>query len=202
MSTLGKYFGVFLLFTVVSCRVKELKPFEYVKWIDDDANGLNVKKEIGEYEFSVIYKPLEYIVLMETKDQNIKKDFLQKRMKELGNMQYFTFRVKSKKNREIMRAGIKSENEYYSRLEYFVSDAQDDISLIEGKDTLSCLLYHFERNYGVSPSNSIVLGFEKDRLENSYDKTLVFNDHVLGVGPICLTLKNNDINKLPALITY
>jgi hypothetical protein len=185
-----------LLFTT-SCSQGVLSPISYAKWVSDSDNGLNTKKKIGHYEFSLQYKPLDYVVLLE-EGVKVPLDKLESRKKELEGMQYFTFRITSLTEDDMLRTDQQDENEYYQRLEYFVSSAQDDISLIDGGDTLPCAIYHFERNYGLAPFNNIVLGFEKSG-KNAGDKTLVYNDNALGAGPVLLTIKGNAVKQIPQL---
>ena len=201
---------IILLATILSvvlffenCKKDELSPVEYAAWVENESNGLKVKKNISDYEFTLLYKPLDYVVVREMKSEELKKKLLDERKKELEGMQYYTLKIKSNTSNDLMKTGISSEDEYYQRLEYFMSPAQDDISLIDGRDTLPCLLYHFERNYGLAPFNNIVLGFAKteDKKEQK-DKTLIYDDQVLGTGKIQITIKGNDIEQLPLLKTY
>ncbi len=99
----------------------------------------------------------------------------------------------------MLKQGVGSEQEYSSRLQYFSDLAESDMRLVEGSDTLSCALFHFERNYGVAPYNKIVLAFPKIG-EAIQTKTFVFNEQALGIGKINLKIKEEDINKIPKVI--
>ncbi len=193
---------IVLICTLAACQKRSLTPMEYVSWVNKEDNGCLVKKEIGQFEFALQYKPIEYVVLMEEKDEHLKKQVLEKRMTELKGMQYYTLKITSKEGKEFLKTGISSEEEYYGRLQYFVSAMQDDLALIEGKDTLPCLLYHFERNYGLAPYNNIVLGFKTGNEGKAEDKTLIYEDQVLGLGPVRLTINGKDISNTPNLISY
>lgn len=189
---------------VYGCDQKKLYPLEYAAWVEDESNGLVAKKQVGEYEFSLLYKPLEYIALTSEKNPEIKRDTLVKRMQLLGELQYFTFRM-SKSGKDVLSAG-KSAGIDYQLLEHFTSHMQNDILLIDGTDTLSCLLFHYERNYGLSPFSNIVLGFEKpgQNKENNFinDKTFIYDDKILGTGPVRFVIEGASINDIPQLITY
>lgn len=196
-SALVVYAAILLLF---SCSRDKLTPGEYIHWVTDKSNGLLTETAIGSYTFFLQYKPLDYVSLQERKGENLVKDSLEKTKKELEDLQYYTFKIRSADNNEVMAVQTENDPEYYSRLEYFMGVMQDDIVLVEGKDTLPCLLFHFERNYGLSPDNSFVLAFEKQKAQkNSSDRTLVFNDQVLGTGPVHLTIKGKSIDNIPEL---
>lgn len=191
---------------ITGCAKEKLYPKEYVGWVEDEENGLKVRKQIGEYEFTVLYKPLEYIALMQEKDENIKKDTLDTRLKQLGDMQYYTLKIKSVSGKDVLSSGMTGDREYYQRLEYFASYMQQDLMLVDGADTLPCVLHHFERNYGIAPVISIVLGFEKPAADvqgnSSGDKLIIYNDAVLGTGPVRLAIKGSAIEEIPQLKTF
>jgi hypothetical protein len=196
--------GVFLVLLgcFFSCsKKKELNMEAYAQWVENTDNGLCIKKDIQEFEFKLIYKPIDYILDYEYKNDAIKKDSILNRRKELNGYQYITFKIKSTSGKEIMSEGITVENEYYERLEYFIDAVKDDFTLIDGKDTLPCRVYHFERSYGLSPYNTMVMCFEDpDTNEiNNNDKTFLYDDKVLGVGKIAMKISGNDLDNLPTL---
>lgn len=188
---------------LTSCGREILAPKEYVNFIRSEKSGLLVSKTIDGFEFSLLYKPCEYIALMQDKDESMSKAALDEKIKPMEGMQYYTFTIKTESGQELMREGINAENEYYERLDYIVSYMQNDLTLIDGKDTLPCTLFHYERNYNVAPQNNFVLGFEKPKAaagaNAATDKTLVFNDQILGIGKLMLTINSSAIQNIPQL---
>ncbi len=200
-----KFFYIVLLaLPIGACNRDTLSPLQFVQWVDSEKNGLLVKKEIGDYEFSLQYRPEEYIVLMEEKNEQISREKINMRKKRLEGLEYYTLRIGSKRNTDVLKTGVGSEQGYYDRLGYFIADMENDISLIEGNDTLACSLYHFERNYGMTPRCTFLLGFEKskEKKNGSSDRTLLFADRALGTGPVYLKIKQSDITNIPELKTY
>lgn len=184
---------------LVACTTNELVPMAYRSWIEDEANGLKVRKEISDFKFTFFYKPLEYIAVVESPDMT--REGLQQRVKELDGYQYYTLKIETQKYDELLKAGADSEREYYQHLEYFVSMMQDDLVLIDGNDTLPCVLYHFEQNYHLAPFNNILLAFEKKDQEalQAGDKTLLYDDFILGTGTVKMTIKGSAIDNVPKL---
>ena len=183
---------------LLSCTQKELSVKDYLAWVNNPENGLKVSKEIKEYKIELFYKPVEYIAINEQKTTEIDTALFFQRIKEIKDFQYYTLKIESLKGTEMMRTNIASEHEYSQRLQYFSDLVQYDLSLEENNDTLSCQLFHFERNYGVAPYNNIVLGFPKPTQENA--KTLVFNDQMLGIGKIKLKIEKEKIDNIPNII--
>lgn len=189
---------VFILLFLNSCVKTELTPTEYIEWIENEENGLNTSKSFDDISFHLLFKPVDYIIAKELLNKGIKKEDVFKRSKELGDMQYFTLRIKSLKSNELLKAGIKSENEYYQRLEYFMGYMQNDLYLIEGKDTIPCGMNHFERNYGLAPYNNFIIAFSKT-INSNEDKIFVYDDKVLGTGKVMMKIEAKDINNIPSI---
>lgn len=189
------FFGSMMLF---SCTQKELSVKDYLAWVNNPENGLKVSKEIKDYKIELFYKPAEYVAINEQKTTEIDTALFYQRIREIKDFQYYTLKIESLKGTEMMRTNIASEHEYSQRLQYFSDLVQYDLVLEENNDTLTCQLFHFERNYGVAPYNNIVLGFPKPTQENA--KTLVFNDQILGIGKIKLKIEKENIDNIPNII--
>ncbi len=121
-----------------------------------------------------------------------------KKLEELGDMEYFSFRIKSlTESKELLKVKLNNEGEYYGRIEYFSFAMQNDFKLLDKTDTLDCVLYHFERVYGLASYATFVLGFPK-RTNNS-DLKILFNDKVFNNGNIIMTIEQNTLEHLPKL---
>lgn len=186
--------------------ITELNPQEYVNWVEDKNNGLIVSKKMGDFTFSAFYKPTNYLALVELGKDSINKKQMTKKLEEYEGLQYFTYRIESdNKITELLRVGMKSNDDYYSRIEYFSFKMQEDLKLIEDKDTLDCVLFHYERVYGLAPYASFVVGFplskeSNNKGVNNYDKIISYTDKVFGTGKINMTVKNENIKSIPNLI--
>jgi len=198
--------------SAVKTKKKEkLNVKEYVTRVEDAENGIKANKTIGNFTYSVLYKPYEYLALLELKKDSLTQQKIKEKTKEYDGYQYFTFRITSEKQTdELLKVNLKSENEYYARLEYFSFNMQNDIKLIEGTDTLNCVLFHFERIYGLAPYATFILGFpltetegriQDEKKEMIYtDKTILYTDKVFGGGNVYITIKAENLNSVPELV--
>lgn len=177
-----------------------LLPSEYLHWVENPDNGLHQGKDIGNYYLELQYKPPHYIVALEGQSQQLSEKQVASRVVELDGLTYFTFRITSLQGTEMLQTGPVTEEEYQYRSYYFDTQAQRDMYLVSGTDTLNCALYHFERNYGLAPYNNMVLGFEKPVTRNT-DLQFVFDDPILGLGPVKFTIGREAIEQLPHLKT-
>ncbi len=192
-------FILFFVLLISSCAKKQLEPKELLEFIEDDSNGFVQTKTIDEYTFKVMYQPIEYIVLKEIKDNILTKKIIEEKKKELDNLQYFLLEIEIPSEKgDLLKYNLTDNNEYYYRLKYFSFDMQNDIQLIENKDTLPCVLYHFERTYGLTSKCKITLAFENSPKTNT-NKIFVLNENVLGVGIVKLQFDYKELLNIPEL---
>lgn len=180
----------------VSCTKQKIQTADYLNYIENKSNGLKVSKNIGEIDYTVQYKPLEYILLKENKNED-----QQKRKEDLQGMQYYTLSyslVNSRK--DILKAGLNAKEDYYERVNYFSFGLQNDIYLVDGRDTMDCKLFNYVRSYGLSPKADFIMAFETNKDQTPHDKLIVIEDKIYGGGIIKLKIEKDDINNVPELI--
>jgi hypothetical protein len=176
---------------------------DYVAYVESPQNGLSVVKEIDDMVYTLQYKPLEYVVALEKLQDTISKTAMEKRISELKDMQYFTLKMEAKNNyTELLKYKLQSQEEYYERVEYFSFLMQKEVYLKEGKDSIPCALFHFERNYGIAPYIKLLLGFPLSSDQAAADKTVSFNDQVFKGGKINIRIENSNVNNIPHIKTY
>ncbi|MCH8903121.1 MAG: hypothetical protein IIA45_04320 [Bacteroidetes bacterium] len=198
-----KFFLIaFVCFLVSNCSKTALPPHEFAQWVEHENNGLKVYKNIGDYEFTLQYKPVEYIALNQLKHKKLTSKVLDDKINELNELQYFTFQIALKdKNTSIIDAARGDPEMFEQLVNYFSFGMQNDIQLLEGDKLKDCVLFHFERSYGLTPYNRFVLAFandlNNDNKSSEKDKIFLFNDHVLGVGPMKMKIQTHDLDKIP-----
>lgn len=223
-----KRFYLFLLFAYISCmscksdfepedntlevegelpvsdKIKDEKmvAVNYVEWVRNPVNGLVKTKIIDDLEYKVQYKPVSYIISLEEGTDAMTDSLLGLKSEELEGNYYFDLTISLKDaQRELLKAGIESAADYDRRVDYLAFKMQNDIQLVDGKDTLPCVMYHFERAFDVSPACSILLGFEKRPVNLGESKTLLVYDRIFNKGLLKFTFKHNRLQTLPKLIT-
>ncbi|MGB0176197.1 MAG: hypothetical protein ACPF9D_03465 [Owenweeksia sp.] len=182
---------------LVACT-KTLAVSDYVAWCSNPDSGLISKKESGPFRFEMEYRPQELVALQNVNGNIADEVAFKEELEALSGFQFFNFKIAGEGNADFLRTGIGDQNEYYQRIAYFSSFAQSDFSLVDGKDTLSCSMYHFERNYGISPYQTILLGFENNKA-SSGDKTLIYEDQILGIPSIQMEISAKAIKQIPNL---
>ncbi|MEP6795535.1 MAG: hypothetical protein ABJB16_14495 [Saprospiraceae bacterium] len=175
---------------------------DYVHWVQDNRNGFRKDLDLGVFTFSAQFKPYEYIICLEEHAEEIADSLMIRKIQELNGMQYYDLRIKlNGSNGELLKHNLSSEQEYSNRVSYFSFEMQNDIHLVEGTDTLTCALYHFERTFDVSPTSTILLGFPVSNKNSSEIKTLLVYDRTFNNGLMKFTFSKKDLMHLPKLKT-
>jgi hypothetical protein len=170
-------------------------PEKLISYVTSSENGYYKEKEIDEIKFSALLKPIDYIKA----DQALKGDTAT--IAADDDLQYFDFRITVKDfNMEFLKYNLPSANDYSYRVAYCAYEMQKDIFLIDGKDTLPCIFYHFERTYNVVPFGHFLLAFKPAAKDAVRPKTLMYYDRLFDKGLIKMTFLPNDLIKVPKLI--
>ncbi len=193
-----------LIVAITACgNPKQLSSNEYIHWIEDSDNGLKKEKKLDDYQYKVLYKPADYIVFREIINSGAKaidEEQVQKRINELANLYQFNFDVVSADGKtSVLQHNVSNQEEHAARINYFVSHAQQDFILVEGIDTMPCVLYHFEQTFGATPFNTISLGFERKNQKAEGDLQLIFTNRLFNTGDIKFAFPKKTINNIPKL---
>jgi len=111
----------------------DLSPKDILEFGEDQKNSFRKEKTIEPFMFVTQYKPVDYIIAMESQGADIESEFYQTRRKELGDeMHYFNFHIKPTDNSTSpLKYIVKSETEYNKIINYLAFEMQDDIYLLD-----------------------------------------------------------------------
>lgn len=176
--------------------VKFNEPEKLIAFIDDKKNGFIKSKTIGQITYDAILKPIDYLLSqkrLEEKNNSLSK-------KDFEDLQYFDLRIKIEDfHKEFIKYDLESAEEYQQRVQYCAFNMQQDIKLIDGTDTLNCVLYHYERAFDVVPYGHFILGFETRKSDLVNTKTIVFYDQLFNNGIIKFTFSPEIMVNEPVL---
>ena len=186
-----------------SCKTKhflgkeKLSPVEYVQWIENKENGLKVSWKDEAYLYELQYQPTEYLVVRQTKSRQITSSALKEGVQKRGELLYFTFKMWNEKGRGILSdKNLEIEN----KNSYLLSGLQNDIMLLAGKDTVRCVMLHFESANNLIPYDQCVLAFEPVANDKE-DIVFLFRTDKYKEGWVRMTVKRENIRKIPKLKT-
>ena len=176
---------------------KKLNPREYAGWIENEKKGLKVRRQQASYFYELQYQPLEYLVVIQERTEKIQKKVLKEELEKRGEFLYFTFKMSTEKG-----TGILSDKEiqFEDKDRYLLSKMQDDLMLLDGKDTLDCVMFYFEPSNNLIPYDQCVLAFEKPQRTKN-DITFLYRTDKYLKGWVRMEIKRKNINKIPSLKT-
>jgi hypothetical protein len=191
-----------LLILLLGCQKtpESLVANDYLQWVKQSENKLQIIKEIGDYTYQLQYKPAAFIALIEQQraHSNDTAQFIQ-RIGELTDTYQFNLTLSHQSYGSILSQNLGLE--YFTRLEYLTLTLKEDLELrLDGK-TVPCHFYHFERNYNLAPFVTVVFGFDVSNFKKDFEKMqVVYNDQLLGAGPIVFAFSRTTIDNIPSLI--
>ena len=175
---------------------------DYMQWMQDPKNGFHKVKPMDDIEFVVQYKTPEFIICREERKETLSDSLVKRKQQELQGVHYFDLKIQLINGEgELLKHQLANKEAYENRVRYFAFEMQKDIQLVDGKDTLPCLLYHFERTYDVAPFCTILLGFNENKKNIHKPKTLLVYDKIFNKGLQKFTFKENKLQTLPKLQT-
>ncbi|MEL6588687.1 MAG: hypothetical protein AAFQ68_01325 [Bacteroidota bacterium] len=188
-----------MLVFLVACQPSRLPQKEYAKWIQAPENGLHKTKEVGAYRIETQFLPADMMASLSMRGPYQKakwEDAIQAKQSELN----FQLSLSTLDRQEtVLRYDLESPAEYQDRVYYFSYEIEHDIRLIAGEDTLKPILCHFVRSYDLSPNLKCMLTFERSAKQTS-DIRLIWEDNLLGMGPLHFNFDPQQLENTPALI--
>ncbi|MES2680889.1 MAG: hypothetical protein V4635_13440 [Bacteroidota bacterium] len=171
---------------------------EFVAWCANRKNRLAKEKTISDIRYNLTYLPTETMAFIELRNEKYDFEKFRKVCEGYTEMVYFKFRIEALEGSgELLKYDLRSSSEYESRVRYLSFDMQMDLFLVQGSDTISPGLYHFERAYGVAPYATVMLGFSRNQLNSRKEFTVVFNDRLFDKGFIKFNYADGQIINLP-----
>ncbi len=167
-----------------SCSQQHLSPASFLQQIEDPTQGMRAATEVNGYQVELQYMPPAALVLLEKGPEAINDPQWESWVTERSQSDYFRFKVQPTETGAQRLNVADLQNEMGST--YFSFEAQRDFWVESGQDSLACLLYHHEPNYGMSQDYTFVLAFPKaDRQEML---SFHYADKVLGIGQLSLRM--------------
>lgn len=184
---------------VVSCSDNKLSREDFIRWVESVDNGLKQTKIQDNIEFTLQYRPITYVALKELRIKNPTHEGLKGNEIELDEYMYFDLQIKKDTviNKRLNNNLYKGA--YLNQSAYFDLYMSSHIRLVQGRDTLSCSMFHFESDGGLRPFYHFLIAFEKRANQDTLDKEFIYDDNIIVKQAVSFTVKAFDINKIPSV---
>lgn len=166
---------------------------------NEEKEKQTTSKKIKEVNYNLRYISNEQMALKEVTDiTKLSQTQFDSLVKNYDSLLFFNLEISIDNfTDDILKYNLGGDLETnYSRIvEYYSFKMQKDICLVQNdKDTIPCVLYHYERNYGVSPKTNVMLGFKP----KTYNQLiLVFDNKHLKTGTVKFYIEEKNIVNHP-----
>jgi hypothetical protein len=192
--------GVIWLFVLFyACAEKEADPESYRSYLTDEKNGLVQEKEVDGLIFKAQWLTPEMMALNEMKATNDKNTGWDKLMSEYQGLAYLRLSIYGNEVGNVHAALAKDGLDVETIEAYLNFDAERDVSLLCGKDTMRAVLYNFSKTYGLARQLDLATGFDLANTDTTADITLDWNTSVMNCGLLKFRFLRKDIDRIPNL---
>jgi hypothetical protein len=188
-----------LTLTLGSCE-NRMNGEQYMAFVKQEESGCLKQVAAGSFLYSIQYKPSEYILYSE--GLQVGDSLYDQRKKDLKGTIWLNVAFKLAHGTTTpLKYNVSSYDEYNQRLNYYLGEAAKDVRLVYGARELAPISYHFETNYGLTPQETMVLGFALPDNEPlpTKDFQLALVDKVFNNGIIKATFLSETLQALPAV---
>lgn len=179
---------------------KTLNPVAYMEYMEDVEHGLMKKVTVGAYEYRIQFAPAEYLASRQyykEMEQGI-MDGYRKRINEMKGYVFFLVNIYPRNaSEQTISERITQNAGAAQRVMYYQQQAANDIILKAGAFEQMPSTYVYEDNYGLSPYNTIVVGFAGDY--GKEDMQLIFNDRYTHTPLIKAGFSKDELSALPGI---
>lgn len=191
----------FCLF-LFSCGESTMGTEGVLKYATNPSNGLVKSKQVAWLQMDAFFKPSVYMVAKEiSRNRETPSEDYSSLIAAYDEMYYFDLRLSTPGTPgvNIETYGITEDWSHKQRLQYLSFSMKDDLYLLQNGKKIPCELFHFERNYSLSPHRTFICGFPKTADATKGNLTLVFDSEYLQTGPLKLVFSARDIANSPLI---
>lgn len=188
-------------YSVTDHTKESLSTKDFIAWCADKNNHLSKMKEISEMRYHLSYMPAESMAFLELRTEEYDEQKFRTACNHYSDMTYFNFRIECPEAKiELLKYNMSSPQQYEWRVKYISFDMQNDIVLVQGRDTLLPGLYQFERIFEVAPYATVMLAFDNKQFKKDKEFSIVFTDKLFEKGIIKFLYKDQQLINVPNII--
>ena len=188
-----------VVFTLISCSPKKLLPDKLTAYIQDEANGLKQTQAIGNFKYTITYRPIDLIVWQEIGNKGKREDSVIANLrKNYEQYNYFILNISAAGKDALYGASGSMEafSQNLQNLSYHMT--QYSYAVTEKKDTLTLKDFYFPRLYGMGGGTQVMLVYNRTKDPGEYTDIYI-EDIGLGTGRQKFRFKKEDMESVPAL---
>jgi len=202
MKWTGHIAFLLLLAGIAGCsEQKQVSPRTYLQWVQNPANGLQITHKKGPYTFTMQFEPLPYKALKRTGLSNSgasNKQAIRRAKAEMEGLQYFLLKVSAKQATRLLpdKKDGKPDKKLHNYLAY---DIYQDVKLLQGNDTLDCVMHNYEPPIQGAQYLRLQFAFKPAKNAPKTNKTILLQDNAWTRQTIHFQFDKKDLANIPTL---
>ncbi len=191
------FIGSLFLF-LLACGNKQYNVEELNAYVQNIDNGLLNKQERKGYHFTLYNRPTDLWVAQELRKETPTDSLLDLFRNKYDDYLYFILKIsKEKKDALYASDGYGKFSELLQNLSFRMGDFVEMVT--SEQDTVPLADAHYSRLYGMSEATSVMLAFNRERLQESDWVQVNMKDLGLNVGRTNYRFKSKDLLKAPSI---
>jgi hypothetical protein len=192
---------LFVLFLFVACSSRKaiLSKDELVKYINEKNSGLKQEQVVNGIKISVSYEPASLLIAKELEAGRAMDSVLFHSLEKKYDNSYYFFLKFSKDGKEAIRQ-LGNFKRYSDMLQVLAFDMHQFVNLTTPqRDTLELSDYYFDQTYGMSDGNSLLLSFDKSKIQRVSQVQVNIGECGFGTGMLKFSFDKEEIDRVPKL---
>lgn len=175
---------------------KVLNASQLIDWFQDTKNGYRIIKNANHFTFDLQLRPIEYEKALVVIQKDNTADIQQQPQEEF----YFTLKIKHSSGTDLSKINTQNDINLVERNLYYLSyGMEEDMVLVEGKDTILPLYFIYEKPYNLSKYSTFNICFSTDKIDTDSDLTFLLEGDFFNTLPIKFKFSKDKIYHHPKL---
>lgn len=197
-----RWLYVLSLVFFISCEEghgDKISKTELIKYINATKHGLVQEQEVNGTKVRLSYQPSSILVAGELQEgQKADTTVMQELENKYKDRYYFLLKF-SRNGKEAIRQ-LGGFSRYSDMVQVLSFQMSRFVNLTTAqKDTVELSDYLFDQTYGMSDGNTLLLSFEKKKIEHSSAIEINIGECGFGTGALKFSFERADIDKVPGL---
>lgn len=203
MKRIGLIFLIAIMFCIVIIafiRKSGVSPTYYYSWNNSKQSTVSKWINSSAFLFNANYRPKEFMALSELNGEQLTNSTFNKALKNYECCEHILLKIFSKDTvSEALSYKMTDKAEYYERIRFLNSEFGSKTILIDGKDTLPCTFYLYERTYKLQPFISVNLIYEKKHKTRNKQMKLLIEPTLFNAQAVEITFNKDELSQIPQL---
>jgi len=195
---MNKLIVYILCLVFLACNSTPESLEEYHTWAQKNRSLRVIHQASEDYLFELEYRPHSLLIAQELGD-DAAPTTIENKYDQVKDLQYFNLFVSPIQAKGMSTVSSENKHDLSALGSYLSYGMQDDLILVEGRDSFECVLYHFESFADLNQKNNIVLAFESNDVENKKEKTVILKHGYLNNQPLSFNFNKETLNQIPLL---